>query len=87
MYDVSRTLDPLSTTSSSDVPSVAQQLAMSVGIAVVGTALFDRLGGRVGPGAFVDAAQRGLVVAAGFLVAAAIAVLWLPHHARDGAGH
>jgi MFS family permease len=73
--------------SASGLLESVQQLAMSVGIAVVGTALFDRLGGRVGPGAFVDAAQRGLVVAAAFLVAAAIAVLWLPHHARDGAGH
>jgi EmrB/QacA subfamily drug resistance transporter len=73
--------------SASGLLESVQQLAMSVGIAVVGAALFDRLGGRVGPGAFVDAAQRGLVVAAAFLVAAAIAVLWLPHHARDGAGH
>ncbi len=60
---------------------------MSVGIAVVGTVLFDHLGGRVAPAAFVDAAQHGLVVAAGFLVAAAISVLWLPRHAREGAGH
>jgi EmrB/QacA subfamily drug resistance transporter len=70
--------------SASGLLESVQQLAMSIGIAVVGTVLFDRLGTRVGAGAFVDAAQRGLLVAAGFLLAAAIAVLWLPRHARAG---
>ncbi len=74
--------------SASGLLESVQQFAMSVGIAVVGTVLFDHLGGRVGPAAFVGAAQHGLLVAAGFLVAAAAAVFWLPAHARgEGAGH
>jgi EmrB/QacA subfamily drug resistance transporter len=59
-----------------------QQLAMSLGIAAVGTVLFDRLGGGHGPGAFVGAADHALLVAVAFLVAAAAAVFWLPQHAR-----
>ena len=69
--------------SASGLLESVQQFAMSVGIALVGTVLFDRLGGRLGPGAFVDAAQHGLIVAIAFLVAAAISVLWLPRHARE----
>ncbi|HTU28133.1 MAG TPA: MFS transporter [Solirubrobacteraceae bacterium] len=73
--------------SASGLLESVQQFAMSVGIAVVGTVLFDHLGHRLDPAGFVSAAQHGLVVAAGFLVAAAISVLWLPRHAREGAGH
>ena len=43
-----------------------QQLAMSIGIAVVGTVLFDRLGTGHGPAAFVGA-PNGLLVAVGLL--------------------
>jgi EmrB/QacA subfamily drug resistance transporter len=60
-----------------------QQLAMSLGIAAVGTALFDRLGHGHGPAAFVGAADHALLVAVGFLVAAAAAIFWLPMHARE----
>jgi hypothetical protein len=60
-----------------------QQLAMSLGIAAVGTVLFDTLGHGFGPAAFVRAADHGLLVAIGFLVCAAVAVLWLPKHARE----
>ncbi|HLI59326.1 MAG TPA: MFS transporter [Solirubrobacteraceae bacterium] len=67
--------------SASGLLESVQQFAMSVGIAVVGTVLFDGLGGRVGPSAFVGATQHGLLVAVGFLVAAGVAVLWLPRHA------
>jgi EmrB/QacA subfamily drug resistance transporter len=59
-----------------------QQLAMSLGIAAVGTVLFDRLGGGHGPAAFVRAADQALLVAVAFLVAAGAAVFWLPRHAR-----
>jgi EmrB/QacA subfamily drug resistance transporter len=61
-----------------------QQLAMSVGIAAVGTVLFDRLGNGHSAAAFVGAADHGLLIAIGFLVAACGAVLWLPKHARQG---
>jgi EmrB/QacA subfamily drug resistance transporter len=59
-----------------------QQLAMSVGIAAVGTVLFDQLGHGHGPAAFVGAADHALLVAVGFLLAACAAVFWLPKHAR-----
>lgn len=55
---------------------------MSVGIAAVGTVLFDRLGSGRGPVAFVGAAHEALLVAIAFLVAAGAAVFWLPKHAR-----
>jgi EmrB/QacA subfamily drug resistance transporter len=74
--------------SASGLLESVQQFAMSVGIAVVGTVLFDGLGRHMTsprPPAFVGAARHGLLVAAGFLVAAAIAVLWLPRHAREAA--
>jgi hypothetical protein len=61
-----------------------QQLAMSIGIAAVGTVLFDRLGNGRGPVAFVGASDHALLVAVGFLVAACTAVFWLPKHARAG---
>jgi MFS family permease len=59
-----------------------QQLAMSLGIAAVGTVLFDRLGHSHGAVAFVGASDHALLVAVGFLVAACAAVFWLPRHAR-----
>jgi MFS family permease len=69
--------------SASGLLESVQQLAMAVGIAATGTVLFDRLGERFGRAAFVDAASHGLLVAIGFLVAAAVAVSWLPRHARS----
>jgi hypothetical protein len=62
-----------------------QQLAMSVGIAAVGTVLFDKLGGGHGAEAFVGAADHALLVAVVFLVAAGAAVFWLPRHTRQPA--
>ncbi len=59
-----------------------QQFAMSLGIAAVGTVLFDRLGAGHGAGAFVGAANHALLVAVAFLIAACAAVSWLPKHAR-----
>ena len=60
-----------------------QQLAMSLGIAAVGTVLFDRLGSGRGAVAFVGAADHALLVAIAFLLAAAAAIFWLPKHARQ----
>ncbi|HTU84356.1 MAG TPA: MFS transporter [Solirubrobacteraceae bacterium] len=59
-----------------------QQLAMSIGIAAVGTVLFDRLGTGHGAGAFVGASDHALLVTVAFLAAACVAVFWLPRHAR-----
>jgi EmrB/QacA subfamily drug resistance transporter len=73
--------------SASGLLESVQQLAMSLGIAAVGTVLFDRLGLSHDAAAFVSAADHGLLVAIGFLVAAAGAVFWLPRHARGGGGH
>ncbi len=68
--------------SASGLLESVQQLAMSLGIAAVGTVLFDRLGGGHSAGAFVGAADQALLVAVGFLAAACLAVCWLPKHAR-----
>ncbi len=62
-----------------------QQLAISVGIAVMGTVLFDSVGESHGPLAFMGAAAHALLGAAAFLLAAAAAVYWLPKHARVAA--
>ena len=55
---------------------------VSLGIAAVGTVLFDRLGNGHGAASFIGAADHALLVAVGFLVAACAAVFWLPKHAR-----
>ncbi|HWF26162.1 MAG TPA: MFS transporter [Solirubrobacteraceae bacterium] len=68
--------------SASGLLESVQQLAMSVGIAGVGTVLFNRLGGGSGSTAFVGAADHALLIAVAFLVAACLAVFWLPKHAR-----
>jgi EmrB/QacA subfamily drug resistance transporter len=62
--------------SASGLLESVQQLAMSLGIAAVGTFLFNH-------GALVAAASHGLLLAVGFLVAAWAAVFWLP---RSGPG-
>jgi EmrB/QacA subfamily drug resistance transporter len=69
--------------SASGLLESVQQLAMSLGIGVVGTVLFGALGSGHGPAAFVGAADHALLVAVGFLIAACAAVLWLPKHARQ----
>ncbi|HEY2770840.1 MAG TPA: MFS transporter [Solirubrobacteraceae bacterium] len=68
--------------SASGLLESVQQLAMSLGIAIVGTVLFDRLGAGHGPAAFVGAADHALLAAVAFLAAACAAVFWLPKHAR-----
>ena len=79
MFDVIlAAVEPHEIGSASGLLESVQQLSMSLGIAVVGTALFDRLGQHHGAGAFVDAAGGGLLVAVAFLAAAALAVCWLP---------
>jgi EmrB/QacA subfamily drug resistance transporter len=59
-----------------------QQLAMSLGIAAVGTVLFDSVGHGHGAVAFVGASDHALLMAVAFLGAACAAVFWLPKHAR-----
>jgi EmrB/QacA subfamily drug resistance transporter len=71
--------------SASGLLEAVQQLGMSIGIAAVGTVLFDHLGGRHGPAAFVGASGQAMLVAVGFLAAAWLAVFWLPRHARRAA--
>jgi MFS family permease len=70
--------------SASGLLESVQQLAMSLGIAAVGTELFDRLGNGHGAAAFVSAADHGLLVAVAFLITAYAAVFWLPRHTRAG---
>jgi predicted MFS family arabinose efflux permease len=70
--------------SASGLLESVQQLAMSVGIAVIGTVLFDGVGTGHGPLAFMGAANHALIVSVAFLVAAGTAVFWLPKHAREG---
>ena len=83
MFDVIlAAVEPHEIGSASGLLESVQQLSMSVGIAVVGTVLFDRLGDRHGPGAFVAGAGSALLVTVAFLAAAAAAVCWLPKHAR-----
>jgi EmrB/QacA subfamily drug resistance transporter len=83
MFDVILAgVQPRELGSASGLLESVQQLAMSVGIAAVGTVLFDRLGDGHGPAAFVGAADHALLVAVAFLVAACAAVFWLPKHAR-----
>jgi MFS family permease len=64
--------------SASGLLESVQQLAMSIGIAIVGTVLFDRLGSAHGAAAFVGAADHALLVAIVFLAAACAAVFLLP---------
>jgi hypothetical protein len=83
MFDVILAgVEPHELGSASGLLESVQQLAMSLGIAVVGTVLFDKLGSSHARAAFVGAADHGLIVAIVFLIAAAGAVSWLPKHAR-----
>jgi MFS family permease len=69
--------------SASGLLESVQQFGMSLGIAVIGTVLFDAVGAAHGAAAFVGAADQALLVAAAFLVAA-FGVTWLlPRHARS----
>jgi MFS family permease len=70
--------------SASGLLESVQQLAMSLGIALVGTVLFDQLGARHGAAAFVASADHALLVAVGLLGLAWVAVWWLPRYARGG---
>jgi EmrB/QacA subfamily drug resistance transporter len=84
MFDVILAgVQPRQLGSASGLLESVQQLAMSLGIAAVGTVLFDSLGHGFGPAVFVSAADHGLLVAIGFLIAAAAAVFLLPKHARE----
>jgi EmrB/QacA subfamily drug resistance transporter len=83
MFDVILAgVEPHQLGSASGLLEAVQQLAMSLGIAVVGTVLFDVVGAARGAGAFVTAADHALLVCVGLLAAAAVTVRWLPRHAR-----
>ena len=83
MFDVILAgVEPRQLGSASGLLETIQQLGMSVGIAVVGTVLFGVLGRSHGPAAFVHSADRALLVAVCFLVAAFAVTWWLPRHAR-----
>jgi ABC-type enterochelin transport system permease subunit len=69
--------------SASGLLESVQQLSMSLGIAVVGTVLFNALGTGHDAAAFVGAADHALLIAVAFLVSACAAVFWLPKHARQ----
>jgi predicted MFS family arabinose efflux permease len=86
MFDVILAgVEPHELGSASGLLESMQQLAMSLGLAAVGTIMFDELGGMHGPGAFVSAAADALLVAIGLLVLAWIATWWVPKHARPQA--
>lgn len=86
MFDVILAgVEPHQLGSASGLLETVQQLAFSVGIAVVGTVLFSVLGDAGGPAAFVEAADHALLVAVAFLVAAFTVTWWLPRHAREHA--
>jgi EmrB/QacA subfamily drug resistance transporter len=77
-------VEPHQLGSASGLLESIQQLGMSIGIAVVGTVLFNVVGAGHGPGAFVGATDHALLVCIGLLAAAAVTVAWLPRHARGG---
>ena len=85
MFDVVLAgVEPRQLGSASGLLESIQQLGMSIGIAVVGTVLFDAVGAGRGPAAFVGAADHALLVCVGLLAVAAVTVAWLPRHARGG---
>jgi MFS family permease len=77
-------VEPHELGSASGLLESVQQLSMSLGIAAVGTVLFDTLAGGHGAAAFVTAADHALLVAVLLLIGAGTAVFWLPRHARQG---
>jgi EmrB/QacA subfamily drug resistance transporter len=87
MFDVILAgVEPHQIGSASGLLESVQQLAMSIGIAAVGTVFFGQLGGGHGAAAFVGAADHALFVAIALLAAAFVAVFYVPKHARAG-GH
>ncbi len=88
MFDVILAgVEPRQIGSASGLLESTQQLGMSLGIAIVGTELFDRIGNGHGRAIFVHSTANALIVAIGFLLAAFVAVGWLPKHARPSGGH
>ena len=83
MFDVILAgVEPHELGSASGLLESVQQLAMSIGLAAIGTVLFDEVGPLHGPGPFVSATSDALLVAIGLLVLAWLATWWVPKHAR-----
>jgi EmrB/QacA subfamily drug resistance transporter len=83
MFDVILAgVEPHELGSASGLLESVQQLSMSLGLAAIGTVLFDRVGAGRGPAVFVAATADALLVAVGLLAAAWIATWWVPKHAR-----
>ena len=86
MFDVILAgVEPHELGSASGLLESVQQLAMSLGLAAVGTVLFDEVGGHHGAAPFVGATSDALIVAVGLLLLAWIATWWVPKHARTPA--
>jgi EmrB/QacA subfamily drug resistance transporter len=68
--------------SASGLMQAVQQLGMSLGIAVIGTLYFDRVGASHARGTFVAAGEHTLLISAGFLAAAFVVVFALPRRPR-----
>jgi EmrB/QacA subfamily drug resistance transporter len=83
MFDlILANVEPHELGSASGLLESTQQLAMSLGIAIVGSVLFDQAGSRHGAGVFVHATSDSLFVVVGLLAAAWLATWRVPKHAR-----
>ena len=86
MFDVILAgVEPHELGSASGLLESVQQLAMSLGLAAVGTVLFDGSAVCTGRARLSSATADALLVAVGLLVLAWIATWWVPKHARPQA--
>jgi EmrB/QacA subfamily drug resistance transporter len=88
MFDVILAgVEPQQIGSASGLLQATQQLAMSIGIAVIGTVMFDNLDAAFSrAGVFVHGASVGTIVDIIFLAVAGAVVCFLPQFARPVAG-
>jgi EmrB/QacA subfamily drug resistance transporter len=83
MFDVIlANVEPHELGSASGLLESTQQLALSLGIAIVGSVLFDHLGSRHGAAAFVNSTADALIVVLALLAGAGLATWRVPKHAR-----
>jgi EmrB/QacA subfamily drug resistance transporter len=86
MFDVIlANVEPHELGSASGLLESIQQLAISLGIAIVGSVLFDHLGTRHGAGSFVNSTADALIVVLALLAGAWLATWRVPKHARAAA--